>query len=54
MAMARSGYSLITALVTCTTDPHHKHAGSGDTVIESTAPDFADILKEIEPFLPLS
>ena len=34
--------------------PHHKHAGSVDNVIESTAPDLASVLKEIEPLIPLS
>jgi hypothetical protein len=36
------------------TYPHHKHAGSGDNVIESTAPDLAAVLTEIEPLIPLS
>ena len=36
------------------TYPHHKHAGSVDNVIESTAPDLASVLKEIEPLIPLS
>ncbi len=36
------------------TYPHHKHASSGDNVIESTAPDLAAVLKEIEPLILLS
>jgi Family of unknown function (DUF6516) len=36
------------------TYPHHKHTGSADNVIESTAPDLAAVLKEIEPLIPLS
>jgi hypothetical protein len=36
------------------TYPHHKHAGSVDNVIESTAPDLAAVLKEIESLIPLS
>jgi hypothetical protein len=36
------------------TYPHHKHVGSVDNVIESTAPDLAAVLKEIEPLIPLS
>jgi hypothetical protein len=36
------------------TYPHHKHAGSVDNVIESTAPDLEAVLKEIEPLIPLS
>jgi hypothetical protein len=36
------------------TYPHHKHAGNRDNVIESTAPDLAAVLKEIEPLITLS
>jgi hypothetical protein len=36
------------------TYPHHKHAGNGDNVIESTSPDLAAVLKEIEPLITLS
>lgn len=35
------------------TYPHHKHAGSEDTVIESHAPDLVAVLQEIEAMLPL-
>jgi hypothetical protein len=37
-----------------TTYPHHKHTVSSDDIIESTAPDLAAVLKEIEPLIPLS
>jgi len=36
------------------TYPHHKHEGSDDNVVSSTAPDLAKILKEIEPIIQLS
>lgn len=35
------------------TYPHHKHEGSDDNVVSSTAPDLAKILKEIEPIIQL-
>lgn len=34
--------------------PHHKHLGSVNIIIESTAPNLAAVLKEIEPLIPLS
>lgn len=34
--------------------PHHKHAGSVNNVIESTAPDLIAVPKEIEPHISLS
>ncbi len=33
------------------TYPHHKHEGSEDNILPSTAPMFADVLKEIELLL---
>jgi hypothetical protein len=35
------------------TYPDHKHAGSEDNVIASTAPDLAAVLKEIERLVRL-
>ncbi len=35
------------------TYPHHKHQGSEDNVISSTAPDLSDVLREIESFVEL-
>jgi hypothetical protein len=35
------------------THPHHKHEGSEENVIASSAPDLAAVLKEVEILLPL-
>lgn len=35
------------------TYPHHKHAGSEDDVINSPAPDLADVLREIQTLIVL-
>lgn len=36
------------------TYPHHKHIESGDTVVESNAPNLDHVLKEIISIIPLS
>jgi len=35
------------------TYPHHKHEGSDDNVVSSTAPDLANIFREIESIIRL-